>query len=370
MGWVVYEVTGSGALLGAVMGARALPLVLLAPLSGVAADRFNRRRLLQLSQGLAAAVSFAVGGALALGSISTWMLFAFTVLMGASNVIDRPARLTTAFELVPREIAPKAVALNSIGFSVMRVLGPAIAGYLIAWFGAAGCFFLQGTLYAASGLLVLAVAFPPPKARAGRSALADMIEGLRFATSDPATRLLVVLGALPYLLLIPVWGTLFPIYAKDEFSAGPQGLGILLTAVGLGGTLGGLIANALARHERQTLIQAGCIVIMAAAILGVAASPTLAAAAAFSFCGGIAEMTHTASNMAALQLAAPEAMRGRVASLTMLYPAMISTGAFVAGPLSDLFGVRGASMALALVSIGAIAALYVTKPQIREMRLK
>ena len=133
---MVYEVTGSGALLGAVLGVRALPLVLLAPLSGVAADRFNRKRLLQTSQALAALVSFAVGAALALGLISTWMLFAFTVLMGASNVIDRPARFTTAFELVPREAAVKAVALNTIGFSLMRVLGPGLAGYLIAWFGA------------------------------------------------------------------------------------------------------------------------------------------------------------------------------------------------------------------------------------------
>ena len=370
LGWVVYEVTGSGALLGAVMGARAVPLFLLAPLSGVAADRFDRRRLLQFSQGLAAAVSFAVGAALALGIVSTWMLFAFTVLMGASNVLDRPARLTTVFDLVPREVAAKAVALNTIGFSLMRVLGPAIAGYLIAWFGAAGSFFVQGTLYAASGLLVLAVAFPPRKAHSGRSAFADMAEGLRFAAAEPSMRLLIVLGALPYLLLIPVWGTLFPIYAKDVFGAGPEGLGMLLMAVGIGGTLGGVIANALARHERQTLIQAACIVIMAAAIVGVASSPTLALAALFSFLGGIAEMAHTASNMAAMQMSAPEAMRGRVASLTMMYPAMISTGAFVAGPLSDMIGVRGASMALALTSIAAIAILYFTSPQLREMRLK
>ena len=254
--------SGSGALLGAVLGVRAIPLVLLAPISGVAADRFHRRRLLQLSQALAATVSFAVGVALALGVVSTWMLFAFTLLMGASNVIDRPARFSTAFELVPRDIAMKAVALNTIGFSLMRVIGPALAGYLIAWLGAAGSFFVQALLYAASGVLVLAVTFPPPRARSERSAFADMLEGLRFAAGDRAMRLLMALGALPYLLLIPVWSTLFPIYAKDEFLAGPQGLGLLMTAAGLGGTLGGFIANALARVERQALLQAAWIVLM------------------------------------------------------------------------------------------------------------
>lgn len=367
---MVYEVTGSGALVGTVLGVRAIPMFLLAPLSGVAADRFPRRRLLQASQVLAAVVSFSVGIALALGMVGTWMLVVFTILMGATNVIDRPARLSTAFDLVAREDAMKAVALNTIGFSLMRIVGPAIAGYLIAGVGAAGCFLIQGVLYAASALVVLTVVFPGARPRTGRSAMADMQEMLRYAATHRAMRVLIVLGVLPYLLLIPVWNTLFPIYAKDEFAAGAPGLGLLLTAVGAGGTLGGLIANALARVERQALMQAGWIVLMASAIVGIAASPTLAVAAAFGFVAGVAEMAHTASNMATVQMAAPETMRGRVASLTMLYPAMISTGSFISGPLADLLGARGASLALATAAIVAVAALYFITPQVREMRLK
>ena len=369
MGWVVYEVTGSGALLGAVLGVRAVPMIVLAPLSGVAADRFDRKRLLQASQLLAAAVSAALGAALALGMVGVWMLFLFTVLMGASNVIDRPARFTSAFELVPREIAAKAMALNTIGFSLMRVVGPALAGYLIAWVSAAGTFVILALLYGASALVALTVAIPPPRRAAVRtSALADMAEGFRFSVRDRVMRMLLALGALPYLLLVPVWVTLFPIYAKDVFAAGPEGLGVLLTSVGLGGTLGGLTANALARAERQGLLQAGWIALMAAAILGVAASPTLAVAAACAFVGGIAEMALTASNMAVLQLSAPEAMRGRIASLMLLYPAMISTGSFVAGPLADLLGARGASVALAATALLAITLLYLSSPVIKEIR--
>ncbi|MGH8739607.1 MAG: MFS transporter, partial [Burkholderiales bacterium] len=230
---------------------------------------------------------------------------------------------------------------------------------------------IQGVLYAASALMVLMVVFPPRRAAvAGRSALHDMLEGLRFAASDARMRMLVLLGALPYFLLVPVWGTLFPIYAKDVFFAGPQGLGVLLTAVGVGGTLGGLAANLLARAERQALIQAAWIVVMAGAIGGVAASPSLMLAVAFSVVGGAAEMAHTASNMAMLQMSAPDGMRGRISSLTMLYPAMISVGAFLAGPLSDLLGVRGASIALAAAAIAAVAALYFASPRLREMRFK
>ena len=369
LGWVVYEITGSGALLGAVMGVRAIPMILLTLVSGMAADRYDRRRLMQASQGLAAAVSLAFGAALALDIVSLWMLFAFTMLMGASNVMDRPARFTTSFELVPRELAVKAVALNTIGFSLARVLGPAVAGYLIAAVGGAGTFFLQGVLYAASGAMVLMVAFPPRAPRKEtRSAFADMAEGLRFALSDPRTRVLLVVGALPFFLLIPVFGTLYPIYAKDEFAAGPTGLGLLLTAVGIGGTLGGFIANALGRVQRQGVLQAAWVVVMAASIMGIAMSSSISWAIAFSVIGGAAEMAHASSNMAMLQIGAPEALRGRISALLMLNPAFISLGAFIAGPLSDAAGVRNASMILAAGAIAAIALLYLVSPILRELR--
>ena len=370
LGWVVYEITGSGALLGAVMGVRAIPMVLLTPVSGMAADRYDRRRLMQASQALAAAVSLAFGAALALGIVSLWMLFAFTMLMGASNVMDRPARFTTSFELVPRELAVKAVALNTIGFSLARVAGPALAGYLIAAVGGAGTFFVQGVLYAASGLMVLMVAFPARKpAHPERpSAFRDMAEGLRFALSDPRTRVLLVVGALPFFLLIPVFGTLYPIYAKDEFAAGPTGLGLLLTAVGVGGTLGGFIANALGRVQRQGVLQSAWVVVMAASIIGVAMSSSLSWAITFSVIGGAAEMAHASSNMAMLQIGAPEAMRGRISALLMLNPAFISMGAFIAGPLSDAVGVRNASLILAAAAITAIAVLYFVSPILRQLR--
>ena len=351
------------------MGARAIPMMLLTPVSGVAADRYDRRRLMQASQGLAAAVSLAFGAALALQMVSTWMLFAFTVAMGASNVMDRPARFTTAFELVPREIAVKAVALNTIGFSLARVLGPAVAGYIIAAVGGAGSFFLQGILYAASGFMVLLVAFPPrAQPVAQRSAFADMLEGLRFAASSPRTRVLLAVGLLPFFLLIPVFGTLYPIYAKDEFGVGPAGLGLLLTAVGVGGTLGGFIANALGRAERQGLIQSVWVVVMAASIIGVALSSSFALALFFSVVGGAAEMAHASSNMAMVQIGAPEAMRGRISALLMLNPAFISLGALVAGPLSDAAGVRNASIMLAAAAIAAIVLLYLLSPVLRELR--
>jgi len=154
------------------------------------------------------------------------------------------------------------------------------------------------------------------------------------------------------------------------FAVGPTGLGLLLTAVGVGGTLGGFIANALGRAERQGLIQSVWIVVMAAAIIGVALSPSFALALALSVIGGAAEMAHASSNMAMVQMSAPEAMRGRISSLMMLNPALISLGALVAGPLSDAAGVRNASMMLAGTAIAFIGVLYAMSPVLRELRHK
>ncbi|HEU4929701.1 MAG TPA: MFS transporter, partial [Candidatus Krumholzibacteria bacterium] len=165
-----------------------------------------------------------------------------------------------------------------------------------------------------------------------------------------------------------VFGTLYPIYAKDEFGVGPAGLGLLLTAVGVGGTLGGFIANALARAERQGLIQSVWVVVMAASIIGVALSSSFAVALVFSVVGGAAEMAHASSNMAMVQIGAPEAMRGRISALLMLNPAFISLGALVAGPLSDAAGVRNASMMLAATAIASIVLLYLVSPVLRELR--
>src|SRR4029453_1088151 len=180
----------------------------------------------------------------------------------------------------------------------------------------------------------------------------------------------LALGALPFFLLVPVWSTLMPVYAKDVFAAGPEGLGLLLTAVGVGGTLGGLAANALARVTRQGLVQMAWVLIMCAAIAGLAASPSLGIAIACTAVGGAAEMGHFASNSAALQMSAPEAMRGRISSLLMLNPTFISLGALIAGPLAEIAGVRAASLILAGAAALAVLVLCLLSPTLRELRIK
>jgi MFS family permease len=368
--WLAYEISSSSALVGAVVGVRMIPLLALMPLSGVAADRYDRKRLLQASQWFAAGTALAFGAALALNRVDTWMLFAFTLLMGAANVIDRPARHSTVFDLVPREVVPRAVTLNVIGSSCTRILGPAIAGYLIAWVGVAGNFFVQGALYLAAGAMILFVVLPPRRQAAQPlSAMKDLTTGLRYLVTDPTTRVLISIAVLQYFLLVPTFAALFPVFAKDIFEVGPQGLGIMFTTIGIGGVLGGFVAGALMRFDRIGLIQTGALLVFCAALLGLAASPSFHLALAACLAAGVAEMVISTNNMTMLQMSAPPQMRGRVVSLVQLNPALISAGSFVIGPLGDLLGARGATGATAAVCAGLVVTLLAGSPRLRALQL-
>ena len=370
LGWVAYELTGSATVMGAILGVRAIPLLLVPPLAGVAADRFDRLRLLVGSQVLFATASFAVGIAMAVDALKVWHLFAFIVAWGTAHSIDRTMRHSMILDIVPREAVLDAIALNGIAYGVTRIAAPAAAGYLIAWFGAAGNFFIQGVGYVLFGLTVLLIRLPPATPRHEKSsAWRSLAEGLRFATTDPTTRVILFSTALPFLFLIPTWGALMPVYAKDEFKVGPEGLGWLLTAIGAGAIVGGLAASALSRIDRLGLMQVLALAVYAAALLGLAFSPSLLIALPFVAIAGVAEIMNITIGQTLMQVSAPEAMRGRLVSLMQMNPALISLGSFVAGILTDLIGVRTTSITMAISALVAGLGVTLGSSALRQLRL-
>ncbi|MSQ51889.1 MAG: MFS transporter [Betaproteobacteria bacterium] len=370
LSWLAYDITGSATMVGAILAVRVIPLLSLAPISGVAADRYDRRKILQFAQWLSAGSVFVFGTLLWFDLVQTWMLFAFTIILGAGNVIDRPSRHSTVFEVVPREIAPKAVAYNVMGNSSMRVLGPAIAGLLIAAIGAAGNFFIQSALYLASGLLAYLVVFPPKKPKSTAvSAWGELKQGFRYVASDRTTRMLMSITAIQYFLLVPVFNTLFPVYAKDIYKVGPEGLGLMFTFVGVGGVIGAATASMLMRLDRIGMIQTGAMLVYCTALVGLALSSNFYLALAMCSLAGAAEMVNSVNNQTMLQLSAPPEMRGRVVSLIQLNPALIASGSLIAGALGDFIGAPGACMAVSAVSAFLVLAMLIASPFLRSLRL-
>lgn len=369
MGWVAYDITGSATFLGLILGSRAIPVLLLAPIAGVAADRFSARRLLAASNTLNVLLAAALGALLALDLARPWHLIAMVIAGGVGHVFDRTARQTAVQDLVPREAVMNAVSLNIIAFSFMRVLSPALAGYLIAWLSAAANFLVQAGLYAVAVLLLYGVAFPRRAANVAHGSVwTSLREGFRFVRRDPITRTAMLLNAVPFFFLLPVWGTLLPIYARDVFQAGPQGMGWLYTSVGVGGVAGGLASAALSRFDRLGWLQIASTTVFVAALTCVALSPTITVAVPFVIGAGIGEMLSMSAAQSMLQLAAPQAMRGRVLGLMQFNPALISLGSVLVGIGADLFGARGITLIACGTALVVLLGITAAAPSILNVR--
>lgn len=370
LSWLVYDLTGSGAMLGVINLVRSVATLGLAPVAGVAIDRFPRRTLMLAINAWLFIISLSLGIALLTGHSALIYLFVFTFLGGAAQAVDLPLRQTAVFTLVPRALAPNAVALIQTGWAVMRSLGPGIGGFLILWFGPGGNFLVQAGAYALIALTTVRIAFPPSRPRGQQAAMGrNLREGIAYVARTPGTRAFVLMGWVLPLFIIPNFSALPPIYAKDIFGGGPETLGLLLSAVGVGGIVGGLVTASLGRVERRGLVQLVALALTAASLIAFAYSTTLWLALPLLACSGFFEMLYLTTNQTLLQLSIPEDLRGRVTSIVSLNAGLSPLGGFVAGLGADLVGPR--TITLILCSIAALIALaaYCFSPTIRDYRL-
>lgn len=370
LGWLVYDLTGSGAMLGAINLVRSVATLGLAPVAGVAIDRFSRRTLMLIINGWLLAISLILGITLLSGPARIWYLFAFTFLGGVAQAVDMPLRQTVVFALVPRAFAPNAVALVQTGWALMRSLGPALGGFLILWFGPGGNFLVQATAYGLIALNTARIAFPPGQGGNRRGGMRrNLAEGLRYVARERTTRTFVLLGWVLPLFIIPNFAALPPIYAKTVFGGGPDVLGLLLSAVGVGGIGGGLVAASLGRLERRGLVQLTALLLLSAVLIGFALSTTLQVALPLLAASGFFEMIYLTSNQTLLQLSIPEELRGRVTSVVSLNNGLSPLGGVAAGIGADLAGPRAVTIILCSIAAAIAVATFFGSATVRDYRL-
>lgn len=240
LGWMVYDMTGSSVLLGLINGMRALPFLVTGPFGGVIADRVDRRHLMMSTQAFLAATTLAMGILIAAGFAQVWHLFVFTLLTGVAWSFNQPVRQAVVADVVPLSDLPNAVALNSAGFNMTRVVGPSVGGILIALTGAAGNFFVQSIAYCSVVAMIFMMRVPPPPSATKESSMVENIrEGARWVWHNPTMRTLMTLALVPVIFAMP-YNSLMPIFAQDVFGVGPEGLGLLLSATGVGAFLGAM----------------------------------------------------------------------------------------------------------------------------------
>jgi len=367
LSWLVYRLTGSSALLGSVNFASQIPVFLLSPAGGLVADRHNRHRVVIATQSASMLLAFALAGLTLFNIMKVWEIFVLSALLGIVNAFDIPARQAFVVEMTSREDLINAIALNSSAFNGARIVGPAVAGILVAAVGEGWCFFANAVSYIAviAGLLMMHV--QPFRPRHGdSSALRHMIEGFRFvADTAPIRTLLLLVGAVS-LFGMP-FSVLMPIFADRILKAGPRGLGILMGMSGVGALTGALILA-----SRQTVRGLGRWIALSAGTFSVllivfAYSRLFWLSAALLAAIGFSVMIQMGSTNTLIQSMTPDNLRGRVlAAYSMMLMGMAPIGALISGVLAEHIGAQ-ATVAAGAVACGIGAAAFARLlPDIRQ----
>jgi predicted MFS family arabinose efflux permease len=357
VGWLAWELTGSAAWLGAVAFADLFPTVVVAPLAGAAADRWDRRRILcaTVLVNLVQAVALAVLSAT--GRLDIWTLLGATLISGIATGVGQPARLALVASLVARDDLPVAVAINSIVFNVARFVGPAVAGVLIGGGGVALAFAGNALsflvfLAALARLRIEREERPPSGKESGLGR--ELVDGFRYAAGHPG------IGPLLGLLVVTnIFGRpfveLLPGFAGQVFAAGPEGLAMMTSAIGGGAILAGAwLAGREGTGGLVTVTVSSSLLLALTIVLFVATDRLLFALPVLAISGmvmvGAGVGTHTL-----LQLAVAPSMRGRVLALYgLIFRGGPALGALLMGPIADRFGLAAPVAAGAgVLAIGA-----------------
>jgi MFS family permease len=353
LGWLVYDLTGNSMLLGALNGLRALPFLVTGPMAGVAADRMDRRKLLLYTQWVLIITAILMGALVASPFLHVWHIFLFTLITGVAWTITEPVRMSMIPSVVPKRDLANAIALNSGGFNLMKVIGPALGGAMIAWFGAADNFFVQGIAYSGVLAMIYLMHIPPHRAEAKRAtAFANLKEGVAYVWSTPAVLALMMLAYVPRVFAVP-YQTLMPVFQKDVLHVGPEGLGLLMAAPGVGAVIAVLTLASLGhRIKRQGLLLVGSIVILGFFLIVFSQLTSLPLALITLVIAGAFQMFFLASTATMLQLVVPDELRGRVMSLYMLDRGFMPAGALFAGTAAHFIGAP-----MTVATMGAIVIL-------------
>ena len=366
--WLVYRLTGSSLLLGFAGFASQIPVFLLAQFGGIVADRYDRRRVIIGTQTASMILPLILAFLTLSGRVQVWHVFVLASLLGVVNAFDIPARQAFLVDMVGKEDLMNAIALNSSMFNGARVVGPAVAGILVAKIGEGWCFLTNGLSYIAviTGLLMMRIDCPRRPRRAG-SARADIAEGIQFARRTGPIRALLLLLGLVSLVAMP-YTVLMPVFADRILRGGARGLGILMGATGVGALLG-----ALTLASRSGVKGLGRWVAFSCGGFGVSLilfslSRNFWLSTAFLLPVGFCMMLQMSASNTLIQVMVPDHLRGRVMALySMMFMGMAPFGALFAGAIADRLG---APITVAIGAVACVAGALLFGSQLPAMRVE
>jgi MFS family permease len=353
--WLVLDLTHSPLQLGVVSALQFTPVLLLSPVGGVLSDRFAKRRVLLISQTAMQLQAFVLAALVWSGRIQYWHVAVLAAIYGLGRAIDIPARQSYVTDLVGRSDLANAVALNSVIMNGARIVGPAVAGLLIAAFGVALAFFLNGVSFVAVLVALVAIRTEGRPNAAGRLGIREGVLGaMSYAAATPPVAFTLGLMVVVSLLVLN-FNVVVPLVARDVLNQGAHGFGLLMSALGAGAVAGAFGVALFRRGQPPLTFLVGSGATLCAGLVALALVGHFAAAAAVLALLGCCQILFTTGCNTTLQLIAPNELRGRVMGLyTVTFAGMTPFGSLLVGFVAEHYGVR-----MACATGGAIGLLGV-----------
>lgn len=356
-GWLVLEMTGSAFWVGVTAAASSLPTLFLSLFGGVIVDRYNRKTILLWTQSASMVLALVLGAVTLSGTVTLAFIMVMAFLLGCVAAVATPAIQAFLSEMVERAELHSAVALNAAIFNASRVIGPAIAGLMIAWIGTGGAFMANGLSYLAviAALLAIRTAAPPKRLEAHQPPLQSIREGIIYTWEHPVIRTIVI-----FVSVVSIFGwsfmSMLPVVAKQTFGMGSDGMGYLFSAFGLGSLSGTVLVSMSSGKIRSTSMVIGGILTFSLALGAFTFATDERVAMAFLFIAGIGMLSAFATMTATVQRLVEDRYRGRVMSIyLMVLMGFMPLGNLQVGFLSEHFGtalaIRIGSMVVLLATI-------------------
>lgn len=362
-GWLVYQLTGSKALLGIVAAAGTAPMLVFSTWGGWMADRFPKRSVLIGTQTAMMILSFIMAGLVWTKLIQPWEIIVLGLFGGVAMAFDMPGRQSFVVEIASREDLMNAISLNSAMFNGARIVGPAVAGFLMAKVGIALCFFIDGVSFFAvlAGLVMMRL--PPHQFRsASGGALAQSLEGFRYVWNHVRVRTIMALFA-----IVGIFGwsysVLMPAFAQDVLHLGSQGYGFLLGASGVGALAGALTTAAFGTSLSPRTLAFGGVWLFSVMLLIFSFNRNLTIAMLCLAGAGFGMMLFFSTSNTTVQTIVPDEMRGRVMGIwSLIFGGMIPFGSLEAGAVAHYVGTPATFAVGAIVcTIAALVTLVVVR---------
>lgn len=363
-GWLVYSLTKSPFYLGLVAAANSLPILLFTLIGGVMADRFPKRNLLLITQGLSIIPAILLGVLTSMGIATVWHVAALAFFLGTINAIDIPTRQSFLAEMVGKGHIVNAIALNSAAFNGARIIGPMIAGLTIAYLGIPACFFLNAVSFVAVIAALSKIQIKGEIKIGPEGILSDFMKGVTFMRGSREIMHVMILITVFSLIGLP-YISLLPVFAAEVFDKGAKGFGYLVGASGIGALIAalGIAAKGDIKHKTRFMAYAGLC--FAAALFIFSLSSIFLVSLAAIMLGGWGMVSYLATANSYIQVSVPDELRGRVMSVySFVFLGTVPIGNAIMGTVADNIGTPYAVTSagvLCIIASGIFARRYLRK---------